>query len=319
MAENSMRRALSLYAALCAGACAASATDAGAVPAAGNAGMGSIAAGPLGVVGNTLCLNAAGPDDPDTYRRIESVLGKGAVEAPSDRAYTPRRPHVVQLADDGVVGPHFAVLAIEPTDVNQDLVPMASGGDRSRTEIKIAPSKGGVHDAFKARQGDTYVYAWRFRIAPDMKFSSGFTHIHQIKAYGGPLSSAPLITFTPLSNGKMDIRHVGDIQRDSSGYTVLGSMPLADIPGQWMEVREEITYSNTLGRYRLTIRDRQGAVLLDIDKSGLQMWRTGADHMRPKWGIYRKHDPALNQNTDDTIYFANFGITRGNAPDSACR
>ena len=274
---------------------------------------------PNGVVGNTLCLNAGEPGQPDTYQHIESVFGTGAVESPSDTQYTPARPHVLQRGGDGIVGPHFAILAIEPTDVNQDLVPLPKGADRSRTEIKIAPSKGGIHDAFKAHDGDTFVYAWRFRIAPGMKFSPSFTHIHQLKAYGGNFAEPPLITFTPLVTGKMEVRHVGDSQKNASTSKTLGSMSLEGIPGQWLDVREEITYSNTSGRYHLVIRDQAGAVVLEIDENGLETWRTGTDHMRPKWGIYRRHHAALNQNTDDYVYFANFAITRGSRPDSTCR
>jgi hypothetical protein len=275
------------------------------------------AALPNGVIGNTLCLNA----DPDqsSYAHVESLLGKGAVESPSDNSYTPPRPHLLQRPGDSgnPDGPYFAILAIEPTDVNLDRKTMAEGGDRSRTEIKIAPSKGGVHEAFKAHQGDTQVYTWRFRIAEGMKFSPGFTHIHQIKANGGKFTDAPLITFTPLSKGVMDVRYVGD-QTLSADHTVLGTMALAGLQGQWLAVRET-TYSNSAGRYQLTIRDQQGKERLAIDRDGLQLWRSGADHMRPKWGIYRKHDTALNQNADDYVYFANFGITRGATPSSDCR
>ncbi len=278
-----------------------------------------VMAAPIGVIGNTLCLNASSARNGDVVQRIEKIFGSGAVESPSDAIYEPARPHVVEVADDGIVGPHFAILAVEPTDVNQDLIPITRGGDRSRTEIKIAPGNGGVQEAFKAKDGDTFVYTWRFRIDPGMKFSSSFTHIHQIKAHGGLFSDPPLITFTPLANGKMEIRHVGDTQRDASTSVKLGAMPLAGVPGQWMDVREEITFSNTKGRYLLSIRDQNGIPKVDIDKSGLQLWRTGADHMRPKWGIYRKHDPALNQNVADTIYFANLGVTRGNIPSSNCR
>jgi Polysaccharide lyase len=276
-------------------------------------------AAPTGVIGNTLCLNASGARNDDVIQHIEKIFGAGAVESPSDAVYVPARPHVMEVADDGIVGPHFAVLAIEPTDVNQDMVPITRGGDRSRTEIKIAPGKDGIQEAFQAKDGDTFAYTWRFRIDPNMKFSSSFTHIHQIKAHGGLFSDPPLITFTLLANGKMEIRHIGDTQRDSSTSVKLGTMSLGGVPGQWMDVREEVTFSNTKGRYLLRIRDQSGAVKLNIDKSGLQLWRTGADHMRPKWGIYRKHDPALNQNVADSIYLANLGVTRGSIPSSNCR
>jgi Polysaccharide lyase len=278
-----------------------------------------IPAGPNGVIGNTLCLNARNSKSADVVSHIEKIFGAGAVESPSDTVYEPARPHVVEVIDDGVVGPHFAILAIEPTDVNQDMVPLTSGGDRSRTEIKIAPSNGGIHEKFKGREGDTFVYTWRFRISPNMKFASSFTHIHQVKACGGAFADPPLITFTPLANGNMEIRHVGDMQKDSSASTKLGAMSLAGMTGRWLEIREEITFSNTNGRYQLAIQDQTGTAKLKIDKSGLQLWRTGADHMRPKWGIYRKHDPALNQNVADAIYFANLGVTRGSEPSSNCR
>lgn len=274
---------------------------------------------PNGVIGNTLCLNAAAPGGEDPYLRIERTLGKGAVEAPSDSLASPRRAHVEARADDGVVGAHFAILAIEPTDVNLDRVPAAAGGDRSRTEIKLAPSTGGTHEAFKAHQGDSYVYSWRFKLDPRMKFSPGFTHIHQLKAYGGKYSAAPLITFTPLSNGQMEVRHVGDAKQDSSSATVIGSMALDGLAGQWLDVREQISYANTGGRYQLDMRDQTGKSVLAIDQDGLQMWRTGADHIRPKWGIYRKHHAALNQFSDDFVYFANIGIARGSVADSSCR
>jgi Polysaccharide lyase len=272
-----------------------------------------------GVVGNTLCLNANLAAGNDLYAHIERVFGAGAVESPSDSVYEPKRPHVLRIADDPVIGAHFGIQAIEPTDVNQDLVPQSRGGDRSRTEIKIAPAKPGMHDPFKAREGDHFVYVWRFRIPTEMKFSPSFTHIHQIKAHGGAFSDPPLITFTPLANGTMEVRHVGDAQKDASQSTTIGVVPLAKVIGQWLDVREEVTFSNTNGRYRLVIKDVQGNHALSIDRANLAMWRTGADHMRPKWGIYRKHHPSLNQNIADTIYFANFAITRGMTPSSACR
>lgn len=270
-----------------------------------------------GVFGNTLCLNADLASGDNLYAHIERVLGAGAVESPSDGVYEPARAHVLRIADDPLVGAHFAIEAIEPTDVNQDLVPLSRGGDRSRTEIKIAPSKQGMHDAFKAKEDDTYVYAWRFRISPTMKFSSSFTHIHQIKAYGGEFSDPPLITFTPLVNGNMEVRHVGDMQKNAAQSQLLGTVPLSNIVGQWLDVREEITYSNTNGRYQLLIRDDQGRPQLSIERNNLVMWRTGAEHMRHKWGIYRRHSASLNQHIADTVYFANFAITRGLNPTLA--
>lgn len=272
-----------------------------------------------GVFGATMCLNADARGSDDLYSRMENLLGPGAIESPSDRVYTPPRPHIQERAGDGVVGPHFAFLAIEPTDVNQDMVPVEKGGDRSRTEIKLSPQKSGVHEPFKGLEGDTFVYTWRFKIPREMKFSPSFTHIHQIKASGGDFAAPPLITFTPLANGTMEFRHVGDQRRDSAVVTVLATTPLEPLVGHWVDAYEEVKYSNTDGLYKLRLRDANGKLLLSIDKTDLQMWRTGATQIHPKWGIYRKHHSALNQHTDDFLYFANFGITRGNQPGATCR
>lgn len=260
--------------------------------------------------GGTVCVNPV--PGQEIYSHIEKLLGTGAVESPSDDAYLPARPHILPVPDDGIVGPHYAVIAIEPTDVNLDRVPHSAGGDRSRTEIKLAPSKGG-HDVFKAREGDSFTYTWRFRIAADMRFSPSFTHLHQIKAYGGQYAEPPLITFTALANGQMEVRHVADRLKESK-HTVLGAMPLAGNQGRWLVASETIVYSNAHGRYRLAIRDMQGADLLTIAQDGLQTWRSGTEHMRPKWGIYRKHHADLNQHRADTLYLSNVCITREEAP-----
>lgn len=135
--------------------------------------------GASGVFGNTLCLNADASAK-DTYARIESLFGKGAIEAPSDNAYSPTRPHVFEL--DGAAGPYFVIQAIEPTDINLDGTTLAQGSDR--------------HNLVK--------------------------------------------------------------------------------------------------------------------------WRTGADHMRPKWGIYRKHHAMLNQHREDSMYFTGFGLTGGMSPTTNC-
>ena len=274
---------------------------------------------PNGVVGNTLCLNADPKGVLGTYALIESVLGTGAVEAPSDGVSVPNRPHIISMPEDSFVGPYFSFLANEPNDVNLDRLTLSEGGDRSRTEIKIAPSAGGVHQPFKAREGDTFVYTWRFKISTGMKFSPSFTHLHQIKAYGGNFSDSPLITFTPLSNGLMEIRYLGNVKTNSATYQKIYTVELSQLRGQWLDVREQITFSNTAGRYQLSIIDQHGRQVVAVDQSGLELWRQGADHIRPKWGIYRRHHSTLNQNVDDSVDFANFGITRGMQPDSSCR
>ncbi|MBI1770957.1 MAG: heparin lyase I family protein [Burkholderiales bacterium] len=262
---------------------------------------------------HVLCLNPAKADTSELYQFIENSLGKGAVESPSDLVYTPRWPHI-SLHGDADVPAYLAVLAREPGDVNLDGRSSAEGGDRSRTEIKIAPGKNGAHTAFHAHEGDNFIYAWRFKIDAAMKFSPSFSHLHQIKAYGGSYAEPPLITFTALSNdnsdGTLEIRHVADRKNESGEYQILGRLPLSQVRGRWITVVEQIRFSNSDGRYQVSLHDQDKA-LLQVDTQHLQLWRTGAEHMRPKWGIYRKHHAMLNQDKDDYVYFANIGITRG--------
>jgi hypothetical protein len=275
-----------------------------------------------GVVGNTLCLNADVGKDRNISAHIQRIFGEGAVESPSDAVYSPPRAHVLAATSDPTVGAYISIIAIEPTDVNQDMVSIRDGGDRSRTEIKVAPAKGGMHESFKAREGETFTYAWRFRISPEMRFAPTFTHLHQIKAYGGAFSDPPLITFTPIADGKssrLEVRHIGNAVKTGADATRLGELPLSEVVGMWLDVREEITFSNKVGRYKLTLRDVTGKLKLSIDRSNLALWRTGAEHMRPKWGIYRKHHPSLNQHVEDRVDFANIGVTRGSAPSSSCQ
>jgi Polysaccharide lyase len=272
---------------------------------------------PQGIVGDTLCLNAGGAEGSSVYARIERVLNSGAVEAPSDTVYLPPRPHIVQFPAEPGIGAYFGFLAISPTDVNQDGKSQAAGGDRSRTEIKIAPSSG-MADPFKAKQGDILTYSWRFKLDKDMRYSPSFTHIHQIKAKDGKYEEPPLITFTPLSSGVMQVRHIGDKQTVSDNFQLLGQMALQGAVGQWLNVVEQIKFDHTDGSYKLSIATQSGKTLLAIDKDKLDTWRTGANHMRPKWGIYRKHHPALNANTDDWLYIASIGISKGKQPSTDC-
>lgn len=271
---------------------------------------------PNGKIGNTLCLNASA-GDAAIYKHIEDVFGRGAVEAPSDDVYSPPRQHITVQRGDKLVGDYFAILAIEPTDVNFNKIAKSKGGDRSRTEIKVAPGSG-PQSKFHAKEGDRFTYSWRFKVSPDMRFSKRFTHFHQIMAHGGKLSNFPLITFTARSDGKLSIHYTQHPFKSRPNTIALGSIELAKVAGEWLDVREKILFSNT-GSYHLDIYDEKENVVLSIDRPQLDMWRLGATHMRPKWGIYRRHDPALNQNIADYAYFANFSVTKGDEPSSSCR
>jgi len=75
---------------------------------------------PNGVIGNTLCLNADPSDAMGTYGTIEKALGTGSIEAPSDNVSEPRRPHIISMPNDALLGPY---VELHP-NLTQDLHPI---------------------------------------------------------------------------------------------------------------------------------------------------------------------------------------------------
>jgi hypothetical protein len=214
----------------------------------------------------------------------------------------------VQEDSDGEVGNHFVFFAHYPEDNDG-----APGDDRSRIEIKV---NGGAAASLKGLPGDTMTYTWRFKMAADMKFSNRFTHMHQIKSYGGN-DGAPIITITGSGSGASEnlrVDHWGD--GDGTATTTLARVPTAGIKGIWLEVRETIKVDDN-GSIKITIKKPDGSVVIDAERAGLDFWRQG-DYVRGKWGIYRGKSDQLKVG-EETVRFANFGITKGATPASDCR
>jgi hypothetical protein len=252
---------------------------------------------------STVCLNADGAGGKDTYALITNVLGGGAIENPDDDHHPPLRH--IREATDSQVGPHFVFLAHRDIDTDRQ-----TNFDRSRIEIKVAPSGG--HDALKARKGQTFTYTWRFRIDPGMKFSNRFTHMFQLKSSEGD-AGAPLLTITGRGGGagKLQVIHTGPPSRG-----VLDDVSLAGLQGVWLQVLVRATFSDN-GKLYMTISKPNGDKVITVDEQNIDMWRDG-DHIRPKWGIYRGKSNQLRA-AEDTVGFANFAITPGANPTSSCR
>ena len=257
---------------------------------------------PLAV--GTACLNADGPGGQDTYRLIESVLGRGAVENP-DGDHQPPQRHIREEPDP-TVGNAFVFSAHRDIDRDND------NTDRSRIEIKVSP-RSGPHAALKARLGQTFTYSWRFQLGGDMQFSSRFTHVFQLKSSGGD-DGSPLVTITARRRGSRELLEVIHTGPPSRG--VLASANLAGLKGQWLDVAVRATFDDR-GALSMTIRRPGGAALVSIDVADLDLWR-GGDHVRPKWGIYRGLSDQLRA-AEDTVRFASFAITPSATPTATCR
>jgi hypothetical protein len=148
----------------------------------------------------------------------------------------------------------------------------------------------------------------------DMKFSNRFTHMHQIKSFGGN-DGAPIITITGSGSGASENLRV-DHGGDGTATTTLSRRPTAGIKGIWLEVRETIMVADN-GSIRMTVKKPDGTTVIDIKQSGLDFWRQG-ECVRAKWEIYRGKSDQLKVG-EETLRFANFGITKGATPSSDCR
>jgi hypothetical protein len=143
------------------------------------------------------------------------------------------------------------------------------GDDRSRIEIKV---NGGAAAALKGLPGDTMTYTWRFKMNADMKFSNRFTHMHQIKSYGGN-DGAPVITITGSGSGASENLRV-DHWGDGTDTTTLARVPLAGLKGIWLEVRETITVSDN-GSIKMTIKKPDGTTGDRHQQGGPRLLATG--------------------------------------------
>lgn len=175
--------------------------------------------------------------------------------------------------------------------------------DRQRTEIKTYNQS---PDSLLGTLGETVVYKWKFKLDKNFQASNKFTHIHQIKAVGGPEDKMPSITFTlrKSKEDKFQIRYASDNEQID-----LISAPLNDFRGIWIQAYERITYGEIgKGSYEVILsRIDNGKVVLTYNKNGIRLWKTDAQFLRPKWGIYRSLQNPSDLR-DEQVKFADFYI-----------
>ena len=173
--------------------------------------------------------------------------------------------------------------------------------DRQRNEIKTYKDS---PENLKANKGETVEYKWKFKLPKNFKPSSSFTHIHQVKAVGGPYASIPMISLT-LRKGKQDkleLRYTA-----TKSQKTLNKVNLDLFKGNWVEVKEVIKFDD-VGSYSIEIKNvKSKEVIFSYKNSPLDTWQDGADFARPKWGIYR----SLNNKQDlqdEILKYADFSI-----------
>ena len=82
---------------------------------------------------------------------------------------------------------------------------------------------------------------------------------------------------------------------------------LAPFIGNWCEAIETVTYGES-GTYDIIIkRISDGVTLFSYNNNSIRMWKTNADFVRPKWGIYRSLLNAQDLRNEEVL-FADFSI-----------
>jgi hypothetical protein len=239
----------------------------------------------------------------NAYDLIWGFGGQGSIEAPD--LYSVNHPDVDHIYEDSdaEVGDHFVFLIHRDIDKDRDRL---QNTDRQRNEIKTFDRS---EEAVKGYENETFIYRWKFRINPDMEVSTRFSHFFQLKAVGGD-ASHPILTVSGAERSGEDgieVRY-SPLQQD----TILERQDWGMVTGEWLEAYCRVTFAES-GDLRLIVtRIGDGAVIFDIDESGLDLWRgEDASHfVRPKWGIYRSILDLDNlRPEEETVRFANFSIS----------
>lgn len=171
--------------------------------------------------------------------------------------------------------------------------------DRQRNEIYTTSS------SIYALNNNTLIYTWKFKLDSLFQPSTGFCHIHQLKPSGGSDDSMPAITLTPLkgSPDKLQLLHCAGGSNQSLIEKTYAALSL--FKGVWVEVYER-SLSSDNGTYEIVIRRiSDGAILLFWRSSNLDLWRTGAESNRSKYGIYRSLSDIANLR-DEEVRYADF-------------
>ena len=242
-------------------------------------------------------LQADGPGE--TYELINSVLAPGfnVVESP-DCSHEIFGRHIDEIFDSELNTNVFR-FHIHTTLDNDRCINF----DRQRNEIKTYNKS---PDSLLAVKDELVEYKWKFKIDEVFQSSSSFTHLHQIKAVGGTEDAMPLITFTARkgSPDQFELRYA-----EALTQVTLKKVELTPFMGEWLEVTETILFGEIdVGEYYVSIsKVSDSAVLFEYSNESIRMWKTDAEFLRPKWGIYR----SLNDQSslrDEEVLFADIRI-----------
>jgi hypothetical protein len=240
-----------------------------------------------------IVLEADGPGN--TYELINSVLAPGYNVIENPECIHPEfGRHIIEVWDNELNQYVFEFYIHVIPDNDRCIM-----FDRQRMEIKTYDQS---PENLKGVTGETVVYKWKFRLPAGFQPSSGFTHIHQIKAVGGN-ADEPIFTLTPRkgSTNKLELIH--------NNTTRVASVNLSLFTGVWVEATERIYIDSLNGTYSIVIKKvSDGTTLLSYINNNLMTIRSDNTFIRPKWGIYRSLNTPADLR-DEAVRFAGFSIT----------
>jgi hypothetical protein len=241
-------------------------------------------------------LEADGPGE--TYELLSTVLGGTPYEVP-DCDHAEGFQHIDEVYNDELQKDVFRFFIHKDIDTDRCKTKV----DRQRNEIK---TYGPSPDYLLGNYGETFIYEWLFKIDEGFQPSSSFTHIFQLKASGGSDHANPIFTITPRKSSPDRLELIYGAGNDQ--YTTVATAGLDQIKGKWVRVYCEATFVEDAGDFNFNMQLLDGTEVISFSAQ-LDLWRDGADFVRPKWGIYRSLNNAASLR-DETVLFADFSITQ---------
>lgn len=190
-------------------------------------------------------------------------------------------------------------------------------GDRQRNEMK-SRTREGFHQ-MNGNWNEWQRLEWKFKIPAGFRPSTGFTHIHQLKAQEGN-NGMPILTITPRANADgskrwVQVIHSGD-PKETWSRIIVDNLPLEDFEDQWVQATTVMHYTHDGYLYVKLQRVSDGKVLVEKDFSDIDMWRKGAVDIRSKFGIYRsfgrkmtdRNDYPDNGIKDESLFLGDFKV-----------
>lgn len=206
--------------------------------------------------------------DIEPYEALSNFFGKSGIE--NSDACDDKVAHI-SIQKDPILkrNVHHYTLHVHNGYKDGDRCNGDYGRQRCETSVQ-----GSSPNWMKGNKGLTFTYAWKLYLDPNFAVSNKFCHLHQIKLDGGNVGN-PNLTLTARSNMQLE-----------NEDTILAKVPLQSFKGEWVQIREKITY-NANGCVTFTAhRMRDGYLLMNYNGCNVKLNNNGL-MIRPKFGFYR--------------------------------